>query len=354
MVKVSWSPAGSQIAIGLSSGDIVQYKVSNSSAPVSRIRPPSFASGRPIISLTWLQNRTFGVIFGSTEPQGESIYSIYETNASGSASDIRLSREPVPPYGSPDRTSSPQTLVLRDWKPFSSLILMVDGPATDVGVVGKEIAGDASGEWVSIDMDESSSPTLPLDEDGYETAPMGFALDLSSTDGIEVERKNGEELSIPASPILYVYASDGSVVGWHVCNLNHPAYPSMVSPAAADAVRETMPVTQPPTPPVQQPPPPPKQEVAPPPPASPLPSEESLEDDDALVGLSLGGASSQGAKTAGPSIFGAGASLSPAVSNQPATSSPLRPSSGFGAFASSNNSPNAFFPSPASTATAGK
>ncbi len=161
-----------------------------------------------------------------TEFDQENLYVVYIANPNdGTVLDVTL-EDATPPFGPSDRSSTPQALVLSDWDPFSFLLFMTDGPASDIGIIGVYKA-EGKETWSNLILDESS-PSLPLDEEMNETAIMGYGFDLTSTDGFSSELKSGES-HIPPSPILYVYASDGTIIGWNICNLKSPIYPGMTS-----------------------------------------------------------------------------------------------------------------------------
>lgn len=70
-----------------------------------------------------------------------------------------------------------------------------------------------------------------------DTVILGLAFDLTATDSFQYKTVSGEDAEAPPPPILYAYASDGTVVGWHVVNTNNLPYPGMTTTS-------TLPVSQ--------------------------------------------------------------------------------------------------------------
>lgn len=62
-----------------------------------------------------------------------------------------------------------------------------------------------------------------------DTVLVGLELDLTSTEPFHHTSASGEGVQLPPSPIMYAYASDGTLAGWHVLNTKGTPYQGMVT-----------------------------------------------------------------------------------------------------------------------------
>ncbi len=111
-------------------------------------------------------------------------------------------------------------------------------------------AATTDDKWQKLAFDEGA-PSMPLDVDQNETTMIGFELDLKNTTPYDVTTTTGETVSVPPPPIVWAYASDGTVTAWYVVNTQGTPYPSMgqtttLSPVTAPAapVPTTSPFSQ--------------------------------------------------------------------------------------------------------------
>ncbi|KAH9902536.1 hypothetical protein C8Q73DRAFT_634146 [Cubamyces lactineus] len=412
-ISVSWSPKGKQIAIGLESGDILTFSPTDTASIKSVVPRPSGADGQSVISALWLSNPEFHAIYvpaGQISPDVEQSHYILSLDSRANmAGDVKLSSPYLPFPGLKPPGSF--VVVLRNWEPSRLLLFVGDSTSSDIGLVGS-LSGSGSqlDSWYNFTLEETSTPSVPLDSDMNETVLLGLELDLTNNKPYTYTGPSGEETDVPPPPIMYLYASDGTLTGWHVIQTQGIAYPGMVAASSIPAITSPAAATQTTTPgdfaspaaPSTSPSQPrafdstsatpgtnlgfsafsgapsafgstgfgfgkpasPTQSLQAPPLTTPSMSvemasvvEDSMvsETDTGLGGMSLGGASDNSQSKSGTgtnsmfgtfggqqqnntsiSPFGAGATASPAFSAF--GSGPVKPGTGFGAFAGSGNS----------------
>ncbi|KAG8678129.1 hypothetical protein FRC08_018049, partial [Ceratobasidium sp. 394] len=222
--------------------------------------PPSLSTPQAAVSVLWLENTVFHVVYGNpasdpSDPTHEyEIYNVIFDPKAKTASYIKFI-DPAPPYGLASRLSCRHYVRLAGWEPTKHLIFVADGPSTDVGIVGCLNPSQASGKptpWATLEVDETSRVSLPMDDDMNETSIMGLALDLTSTDSISNSKEAGDgAIPSPPSPILHLYTSAGLVISYHVLNAREGKYPAMG--AASESVISPRPSTPPASTPTSKP-----------------------------------------------------------------------------------------------------
>ncbi|KAF7967280.1 hypothetical protein HWV62_34989 [Athelia sp. TMB] len=223
--SLSWSPKGKQIAVGLQSGDIITFNPTETGNPKFVYGKPPSASNQSIIATTWLSNPSIHTIYappGPLNPDSEQTHLILSLDSKhGKASDIKLN---TPYYPSPGlRPPGSFMAVLRNWEPTKFIIFVGDSTSSDIGIIGS----DAEDAWYNYSLEETSTPSLPLDKDMNDTILVALELDLTSTESYQ-HASGGDKVDLPAPPVMYAYASDGTVLGWYVVNSQGHAYPGMV------------------------------------------------------------------------------------------------------------------------------
>ncbi|KAG2364542.1 hypothetical protein BDR07DRAFT_1401153 [Suillus spraguei] len=222
---LSWSPKGKQLALGMRSGSIVTYAPTSTSAPKSSIPSPPSASNACVISTTWLSASSFHAIYAQLPLNPEVEQTHFHVSLDGktnSAQDLKFSS---PYYPSPGlRPPGAFILCLRGWNPAKILLFVGDSTSSDIGVVGC-----VEENWSNLSLEETSTPSLPLDKDMNDTVLVGLELDLTSTEPFHHTSASGEGVQLPPSPIMYAYASDGTLAGWHVLNIKGTPYPGMIT-----------------------------------------------------------------------------------------------------------------------------
>lgn len=227
---MSWSPKGKQIAVGLQSGDIITFGPLETNKPKLVYGKPPSASNQSIISTTWLSPPIIHTIYaspGSLSPDAEQTHIVLSLDKSKHlASDIKLS---TPYFPSPAiRPPGSFTVVLRNWEPAKFIVLVGDSSSSDIGVIGS-LSDDV---WYNFSLEETSTPSLPLDKDMNDTVLIALELDLTSTESYR-HTGTGEAIDLPPPPIMYAYVSDGTLLGWYIVNSQGQAYNGMVSASAS-------------------------------------------------------------------------------------------------------------------------
>lgn len=189
--------------------------------------------GQSIIHATWLSNPAFYVIFapaGPLDPQVDQKHMtiVHDTKRPDISADVVL---PINFFPSGVRLPGAFTVVLKGWDPAKFLLLVGDSTTADIGLV----CCTADDKWQKLSFDEGA-PSMPLDADQNETTMIGFELDLKNTTPYDVTTSTGETVSVPPPPIVWAYASDGTVTAWYIVNTRGTQYPSTGQAAALSPV----------------------------------------------------------------------------------------------------------------------
>lgn len=234
---VCWSPKGKQFGIGLLSGDVLSYSLATPEKPKSYIARPSSISSEnsALLSVTWISNTTWHLVFSPpnacfTNFDPSSSSSLVKTHImltidpKTKATTITELMDPSPPFGA-QIASGPVVVVLRNWAPAKYMLVCGDAPSSDIGVIGL-LEG---GSWINFSLEETSTPSLPLDDDMQDMPLLGLELGLTSCKPVSVsEQPDDGSPVLPPSPVLYAYLSDGTLIAWHILNSNGDRYPGMV------------------------------------------------------------------------------------------------------------------------------
>ena len=189
--------------------------------------------GQSIIHATWLSNPAFYVIFapaGPLDPQVDQKHMtiVHDAKRPDNSADVVF---PINFFPSGTRLPGAFTVVLKGWDPAKFLLLVGDSTTADIGLV----CCTADDKWQKLSFDEGA-PSMPLDADQNETTMIGFELDLKNTTPYDVTTSTGETVSVPPPPIVWAYASDGTVTAWYIVNTRGTQYPSMGQAAALSPV----------------------------------------------------------------------------------------------------------------------
>ncbi|KDN48832.1 hypothetical protein RSAG8_02819, partial [Rhizoctonia solani AG-8 WAC10335] len=261
LTSISWSVRGKQIVVGTRSGELVQFTPEGERKQTIP-SPPSLSSPQPVMSVLWLENTVFHVVygnpnFGPSDPTHEyEVYNILFDSKANSANYVKFI-DPSPPYGVLSRLSCRHYARLVGWEPAKHLIFVADGPSTDVGAIACLNSSETEGKpspWVTLELDETSRISLPMDDEMNETSIMGFDLDLTSTEPVNNSQEAGDGAApSPPSPILHLYTSAGLVISYHVLNSRGDKYsgmgtaevPSVVGATPANALASATPAGTP-------------------------------------------------------------------------------------------------------------
>lgn len=224
------------LALGLASGDIEAFSPAAPSAVKTAVPKVQGLSEGSILSTTWMSNTEFYSVYtppGPSSPDAEHTHYITQYDPK---TNLYVEVKVIPPaLPFPGLRASNQFVVLfRSWETARILAFVGDSASSDIGVLAAigEIGTTLHNHWMNLSLEETSQPTVPLDKDMNDTVLIGLESDLTGTEPFRFTTASGEEVDVPAPPLLYAYASDGTLVGWQVVNTNGVAYPGMTTLAA--------------------------------------------------------------------------------------------------------------------------
>ena len=219
---MSWSPKGKQLALGLQSGEIVTFAPSTPSAPKSLIPAPTGNDTFATISLTWLSNPAFLAVYAPAgqlqEPSADQKHCIVMHDPKNTGGDS-ATEFPAPYFPSPGlRPPGAFCAVLKNWGNSRFIIFIGDGTSGDIGVLGC-LADQQRESWHNFMLEETSTPSLPLDKNSDDTILLGLDLDTTYAQTDDHEH--------PPPPVLLAYVSDGTIQAWYVSQTDAGAYGGM-------------------------------------------------------------------------------------------------------------------------------
>ncbi|KAK7691120.1 hypothetical protein QCA50_006223 [Cerrena zonata] len=235
---VSWSPKGKQIAVGLQSGDIVTYSPTDTSKIKMSVPRSSAATSQALHSTTWLSNPDFyaiHVVPGATADTEQTHVLLSLDAKSNTATEIKLTAPYLPFPGL--RPPGVFTAVFRNWDPAKFLLFVGDSTSSDIGLIAclSDATSPNNESWCNFSLEETSRPAVPLDQELNETVLLGLSLDFTGKESFAHKTASGEDTTLPPPPVMYAYASDGTVIGWNVLNTKGTPYPGMAAAVTTTA-----------------------------------------------------------------------------------------------------------------------
>ncbi|KZT70881.1 hypothetical protein DAEQUDRAFT_171504 [Daedalea quercina L-15889] len=236
---MSWSAKGKLIALGLASGDIEAFSPTAPSAAKTVVPKVQALNEGTIISTTWLSNTEYYNVYtppGPPSPDAEHTHFVALFDPKTNVSVEVKVNPPALPF--PGLRAPNQFIVLfRSWDSARILLFVGDSASSDIGVLGAigAIGTPLHAHWTNLSLEETSQPTVPLDKDMNDTVLVGLEVDLTNQEPYRYTGPSGEETDVPPPPVLYAYASDGTLTGWQVVNTKGVAYPGMVTPSEVSA-----------------------------------------------------------------------------------------------------------------------
>ncbi|KAJ6577346.1 hypothetical protein B0H19DRAFT_1019727 [Mycena capillaripes] len=210
LVAASWSPKGKQLAIGLRSGDILTFGLTNNALPLKHI--PATANS-PLVSLHWVGPAfTFRTSYGASTTIDPPHHIVSLDARSNTAAFVQLAH----PFPLADRSQNSQVLIVPRWdqdlaaasaEEAKSLIVVGDTSSTDL-----EVLGNAGSRW--FQQSQENQLSVPLDKNDEDTFLLSVDIDLT------------DEL-----PIMYAYLNDGTVQGWYITHPDSKPYAGLVGNA---------------------------------------------------------------------------------------------------------------------------
>ncbi|KAL5485778.1 hypothetical protein ACEPAI_6819 [Sanghuangporus weigelae] len=227
-VSIAWSAKGKQLALGLKSGDIVTYSPTDTSSVKLHVPKPPSLGDFSVASVLWLSNQAFyGIYIPAADRSPEAPQKHILTQFDPKTNSVSQTEFETPYYASPAlRPPGAFMVVMRNWNPTKVLLFVGDSTSSDIGLIGSVNESDNGETWCNLTLEETSTPSVPLDKDAEDTIPLALDVDLTSGQG---------EQAASASPILYLYASDGTFQAWFITNDEGGPYPGMVTPSPVTA-----------------------------------------------------------------------------------------------------------------------
>ena len=237
VTAADWSTKGKQLVLGLRSGEIAQL-TPEGEAKARLAAPPEADRPLYVEDVLWLENHVFLVTYNTVSDELTHEYDVYVVLRDAKAQSCTYAQFPLdvaPPFGDTSRRGTRYLAALRAWDKEKHLVFIASGPSTDVGVI--ECKTDAAGvaAWNVLELEDTSRPALPFSsvDESSDTSPVALALDLTATEPIADPNAaaKGEDpaATLPATPILLVYTSDGVLLAYNVINADaKDVYPGMV------------------------------------------------------------------------------------------------------------------------------
>ncbi|CAO1622512.1 unnamed protein product [Sympodiomycopsis kandeliae] len=239
ITSACWSVKGKQLALGLSDGQIVQVSPDDFSIKATLPKPASedLADDSYISDLFWIENDLFVIAYntpnaasdeGEDPPHDDFVFVC--SRSKGAPLTYTALSDPSPAFGLAALKTKRYAAHIKGWAPFRNAVFMSSAPSTDVGLIARK---EESEEWHTMELEETSRPTLPFSslDKNADTAPLGMALDLNLSSGSDDEetpvdpkaaaRGEDENKKMPyVPPRLWILDSDGSLGAWWIINLD--------------------------------------------------------------------------------------------------------------------------------------
>lgn len=227
VTAAAWSVRGKQLVLGLRTGALVQL---TPEGDTKAHLPPLPDSDRPLYveDVQWLENHVFLVTYNTVSDTEEPVHEydvfVVVRDKSGSITYGAFPLDVAPPFGDTSRWGRRYVVQLHAWVPLRQLLFIASAPSTDVGAIGCVDGESGVAAWKTLELEETSRPVLPFSsqDDASDTAPVALALDLTATEPVPdpnaAVRGDDPAATLPATPILYVYTTDGVLLAYNVVN----------------------------------------------------------------------------------------------------------------------------------------
>ncbi|RZC32550.1 nuclear pore complex protein Nup214, partial [Asbolus verrucosus] len=219
-----WSPKGKQIAVGSRDGKITQYKPDLKAVKV--ISAPLLKEPHSLISLQWVSNYQYIGIFQPVNTSNQnSCLLVIDAPKTGDPTyvnydDICYSNGNARPFQF-------YTILQQNW----NILMVASANSMEVGILGN--SGECWTQWI---MGDAARAELPLSSSHQETLPVGFGLDIGSTQPLP-----WGESTLPPCPILFLLSHYGMLCCFNVVNLKE-GIPTICTPP--DSIKDTSGVLQ--------------------------------------------------------------------------------------------------------------
>ncbi|KDN41082.1 hypothetical protein K437DRAFT_249803 [Tilletiaria anomala UBC 951] len=242
VTSICWSVKGKQLALGLVTGEIVQFTPAGEQKDTI-VKPEGLSANFCVADLRWIENHVFLATYSSAAStdadlsEDDQVFVILRDASTKQIKFVHFPLDPAPIFGFAEGGPKQRRHCawLKGWAEFKHLIFVGNVPSTDVGVIGSknDAQPNEAGGWSNMELEETSRPTLPfssVDKDA-DTSPVALGFDLTSSANVDdpnaaARGEDGKD-KFPPMPVLYIYTNDGVLLAYHVIHGNGAAYPSM-------------------------------------------------------------------------------------------------------------------------------
>ncbi|CAG8450442.1 120_t:CDS:10 [Scutellospora calospora] len=182
-------------------------------------------------NVLWLETALFVVVYFPVIQEEDSEHDVYVVSREMKSKTLYL-RCPIM-CSQADRPRIPYFYMetIKDWGTnLKCLIICASANSADINL----IARDASNNWTSLILTETSRAALPLSEIyDHDTLPVGLALDFTCTEPWNT-RLTEENILVPPVPVLYILNDECDIVAYRCFHkdafLAHENFPGMTPP----------------------------------------------------------------------------------------------------------------------------
>ncbi|KAF2201882.1 hypothetical protein GQ43DRAFT_393245 [Delitschia confertaspora ATCC 74209] len=233
VTSVTWSTKGKQLLAGLNDGTAVLVDQSGETKGIVP-RPPELDSTYTVASVLWPANDQFLVIYNSSNSPEED-RRLFFVQTDKSRSKFSFSPFTVDPLFSAmgiERTFPPQvySLRLRKWGPsMEDMVVLSSSNSAEITVITNSsvpLTPDAVvNSFTLTTLEDSKRASLPAlaplakeDDPIGDSVPIGFALDLSSTENVPWPIATEEDIAETPTPLPAVFAlsQQGLLYSWWI------------------------------------------------------------------------------------------------------------------------------------------
>ncbi|KAI9193659.1 uncharacterized protein BJ171DRAFT_586786 [Polychytrium aggregatum] len=226
--SLCWSPQGKSLVVGTSEGNLITC--ASDGAVKKTIPPPVSPCDCQVQEVIWITQKSLGVLYATpvdrSDPDAvvDTESFVILTKKDDDKFDYRPLDFPCPSMNTlKGRCFLP---LIRNWdQEAQHFMIALNTGACDGAYFGQ--GNDSLWNGWALD---GSSISYPFGSDGMEVWPIGAAIDLTSTD--EVPNDNPHEPPLPASPVLYIMFSNGTIRGYYCIRKDGVAYGHMKKPIA--------------------------------------------------------------------------------------------------------------------------
>lgn len=218
LTAACWSVRGKQIVCGDSIGNLTQFTPEGEAKTVTQA--PTSLKGRSTaaVDIRWVENAVFVVTYVDTANPFDTSIFICNRAKDGSVT-YNAILDPLMVENS-DRQEARFNAWLKGWAPFKHLVLVANTTSNTISHIGQAPIEESGNDIVWSQVKNDLYTTLPL-----ETSTVGLDLDLTDIEAPDAQENAGTT----PTPMLWAYASDGSLSAWRICNSQGGQYSAIAA-----------------------------------------------------------------------------------------------------------------------------